>query len=311
VRELLRTKLKRHRKDEAVLIAAMENLYCARSLIELLLADDLKTPKTKGLLIAVLKYPYANLALVKAFSSPLRRGKDSLQMTDSVLIAAASGTNIWVNWSERKKIWDFLLQRVISFERRHETLIVSEQVFSVTIRAENARLVSYLLKPPEKPRKSSAEQLTIAVASRQRSSELVDILLKRRYTVGITAQVLEEALKNPATDGQLVAKLCARAVVTVRVTEKMVLAIASNRERGAELLKVLLLASGKIIIFSSYTVTETVIETAVANGNPPVLEGLASSKILNPQTDFQGKFYHIVAKAPGECFLLDMKNNML
>jgi len=232
-------------------------------------------------------------------------------MTDSVLIAAASGTNIWVNWSERKKIWDFLLQRVISFERRHETLIVSEQVFSVTIRAENARLVSYLLKPPEKPRKSSAEQLTIAVASRQRSSELVDILLKRRYTVGITAQVLEEALKNPATDGQLVAKLCARAVVTVRVTEKMVLAIASNRERGAELLKVLLLASGKIIIFSSYTVTETVIETAVANGNPPVLEGLASSKILNPQTDFQGKFYHIVAKAPGECFLLDMKNNML
>lgn len=109
------------------------------------------------------------------------------------------------------------------------------RILEAAVRSADTDLVCYLTsfdsdEPP------SDKILEAAASSTRRPYELIDALLVSRCR-RISSTVIESALRNPAADVNLIAKL--RVLGSVLRTKAMLVAMAENGECGAEMLQIL------------------------------------------------------------------------
>jgi len=128
-------------------------------------------------------------------------------------------------------------------------IYLPQAILCRAIEAGDLNLVSYLLGRSVGlgvENGISPLQPQLAAANERRPRQLVERLLTEDPALRVTDDVLERALKNPMADAQLIDKLCARRLRN-ETSEGVLLAIANNRERGAEFLQILMSAETNTI----------------------------------------------------------------
>jgi hypothetical protein len=218
-------------KVEKVLIAAVTNPYCSEELLNLLLKLDRGTAVTEEVLVTAAKWSNKQIIYMKK-----------------------------ATWNQRKKAWKLLLGH-------SEGVRVTAKVLEAAMAAEDKELVRYLLSQSEGI--ITEEVVEAAVASMLCPYELLGVLLSRQGKVPVTEKVLKAALESPTANKALLGALWTQVGGgRVRVTGETLKTIATNQEKGGELLQFLLEHDAQLEISD-----EVIIDVALG-GNTEVLESL-------------------------------------
>jgi hypothetical protein len=229
-----------------------------------------------------------------------------------------------MRWESRMEIWDYLLKKdgstspsnsntsLSSLSSRSDVWSSGGPVVQSAIEVGDLNLMTYLLE-----RKITAwiypYLLDTAASSEKYPWKLLEALLETDkankaggdYSETDLSTTLLSLLANSVADGQLIVQLCTRMTV-VTVDCSMLLAIAENRERGAELLQTLFGFNMEVLI-TTFSGMLDVIKTAISNGNPEVLKLLFAFEERFPYQS-EDDFGDIVAGAAEEHFLDDIQN---
>lgn len=205
----------------ATISSAMQNPFCAKALVDLMvdLAPDI-TPSDELLKAAVL-YRHCSVELLTTLSGP------NPSPTERILEAAASCCDGVPELSTaRSAIWGHLVPE------GQEQRLVTDRVVMAAIEAGNAELTRRLLGASRIP--ASSEMMELAVAHPRHALELVRELLDGVEELETAESILEAALSNPEVGIGLLDLL---PNLRGAITEPMLLAMAGNLARGGEMLR--------------------------------------------------------------------------